>query len=163
METVIRVAVIYVFIIVALRVVGKREFSQLSPLELVTLLIIPELVSEALVRDDASVTNALIGTATLVVLVYLSSVVQHTNKSIDTALNGMPAVIVQHGEYVGKHMNQERISPDEIYGAMHESGLDRLEQVRYAILETDGRISIVPEDQEHPFAGQRDKAERSVP
>jgi uncharacterized membrane protein YcaP (DUF421 family) len=147
METVVRVVILYIFIMAGLRVVGKREFSQLSPLELVTLLIIPEIVSQALTREDSSMTNALVGTATLIVLVYLSSLLQYNNSPIDKAINGLPAVVVRHGEYVGKHMNEERITPEEIFNAMHQSGLDRLEQVRWAILETDGKISIVPEEQ----------------
>jgi uncharacterized membrane protein YcaP (DUF421 family) len=148
METVIRVVLIYIFIIIGLRVVGKREFSQLSPLELVTLLLIPEIVSQALTRQDSSLTNALVGCATLIVLVYVTSLWQYNNKQIDKAINGLPAVLIQHGHYVDRHMNEERIAPEEIFNAMHESGLERLDQVRWAILETDGRISIVPEDQE---------------
>jgi uncharacterized membrane protein YcaP (DUF421 family) len=158
METVIRVFIIYLFLVAGFRVVGKREFSQLSPLELVTLLIIPEMVSQALTREDSSMTNALVAVATLIVLVYLSSLLQHGNKQVDAAINAQPTVLVRQGSYVGKHMNEERITPEEIYSAMHESGLDRLEQVRWAILESDGRISIVPEDQGHPMVG-RTKAE----
>jgi uncharacterized membrane protein YcaP (DUF421 family) len=153
METVIRVVIIYLFIVVGLRVVGKREFSQLSPLELVTLLIIPELVSQALTREDYSLTNALVGSATLIVLVYLSSLLQFNSKLVDRAINGLPAVLVRHGEYVGKHMIEERISPGELFAAMHQSGLERLEQVRWAILETDGKISIVPEEQQGHMSG----------
>ena len=146
METVIRVVVIYLFIVVGLRVVGKREFSQLSPLELVTLMIIPELVSQALTRQDSSLTNALVGAATVLVLVYLSSLVQHNSKRFRRVVNGMPTVLVRRGQYIARNMDEERISPDEIFDAMHESGLERLEQVRWAILEAGGRISIVPEE-----------------
>lgn len=147
METVVQVVLIYIFIVIGLRVVGKREFSQLSPLELVTLLIIPEMVSQALVREDHSLTNALVGAATLIVLVYLSSLLQHKFQAVEKAVSGEPAVLVRNGKYVGKHMNEERISPEEIFAAMHQAGLERLEQVRWAILESDGKISIVPEEQ----------------
>ncbi|MCC6453904.1 MAG: DUF421 domain-containing protein [Caldilineaceae bacterium] len=158
MGTVIRVIVIYIFIVVALRVVGKREFSQLSSLELVTLLIIPEMVSQALTQNDYSMTNALVGTATLIVLVYISSLLQHNNKQIDAAINGKPTVVVRHGQYMDRQMNEERISPEEIYNAIHQSGLERIDQVRWAILESDGKISIVPEEQENLVA-RRHKAE----
>src|SRR5699024_5532559 len=117
------------------------------------LLIIPEMVSQALTREDSSMTNALVAVATLIVLVYLSSLLQHGNKQVDAAINAEPTVLVRHGSYVRKRMNEERITPEEIYSAMHESGLDRLEQVRWAILESDGRISIVPEDQGHLMVG----------
>ena len=146
MDTVIRVVIIYLFIVVALRVVGKREFSQLSPLELVTLLIIPELVSQALTHEDNSLLNALVGSATLIVLVYLSSLLQFYFKPIERAINGQPSVLVRRGKYVEKAMIQERIPPEEIFNAMRNSGIDRLSQVRWAILEPDGKISIVAEE-----------------
>jgi uncharacterized membrane protein YcaP (DUF421 family) len=162
METVVRVVIIYIFIVIGLRIVGKREFSQLSPLELVTLLIIPELVSQALTRDDYSLTNAMVGTATLIVLVYLTSLLQFNVRSVERAISGLPAVLVRKGIFVEKHMNEERIAPEEIFSAMHQAGLERLEQVRWAILESDGKISIVPEEQARSGANQRTEGEEVV-
>jgi uncharacterized membrane protein YcaP (DUF421 family) len=147
METVIRVVIIYIFIVVGLRVVGKREFGQLSPLELVTLLIIPELVSQALTHEDYSLTNALVGTSTLLVLVYLSSLIQYNVKPIGRVIEGVPTVLVRQGKFIKEHLDEERIAPDEIFNAMRQSGLEKLEQVRWAILETDGKVSIVPEEE----------------
>lgn len=146
METVIRVVIIYIFIVIGLRVVGKREFGQLPPLELVTLLIIPELVSQALVREDYSLTNAMIAVTMLIGCVYLSSLLQYSSKTVDRAVNSSPTVVVAHGELVGRHMNEERVTPEEIFAAMRQSGLDHLEQVKWALLESDGKISVVPED-----------------
>ena len=156
METVARVIIIYIFIVVGLRVVGKREFGQLSPLELVTLLIIPELVSQALTRDDYSLTNALIGASTLMVLVYVSSLLQYNLPRLEKAVGGTPAVLVRHGKFVERHLHEERVAPEEIFTAMHESGLERLAQVRWAILESDGKISVVPEeDSQKPGRGEQ--------
>lgn len=146
METVIRVAIIYVFILVGLRLLGKREFSQLSTMELVTLLLIPEIVSQSLIREDFSLTNALVGVATLFVLVFLNSLLTHKSKSFEEVVESSPAVLVQHGQLVEENLNKERVAPDEIFSEMHKVGLEKLEQVRWAILETDGNISIVPED-----------------
>lgn len=146
METVIRVTVFYLVILISLRILGKREFGQLSPLELITLLLIPELVSQALVREDFSMTNGLIGIITLFVLVYFTSLLSHMSEKVEQVISGKPAVLVQHGKFIDEHMNQERVSPEEVFDAMHHSGLYKLEQVQWAILETDGKISIVPED-----------------
>lgn len=148
METVSRVVIIYIFIVAALRVVGKREFSQLSPLELVTLLIIPELVSQALTHEDYSLLNALIGSATLIVLVYFSSLLQFHSKPLERAINSQPSILVRHGKYIAKNMNEERIPPEELYTSMHEAGVDDLKQVRWAILEPDGKIAIIKEEKE---------------
>jgi uncharacterized membrane protein YcaP (DUF421 family) len=151
METVIRVLFVYVFLLVGLRIMGKREFSQLSPLELVTLLLIPELVSQGILREDFSLTNGLIAVATLFSLVFLSSLLQYHSTKISYLISGNACVLVEHGRFVPAHLNKERISPEEIYSEMRRSGLERLEQVKWAILETEGKISIIPFDrEEHP-------------
>ena len=144
METVIRVFVIYVLIVLGLRVAGKREFSQLSPLELVMLLMIPELVAQALVREDFSMTNAIIALATLFVLVFVNSALMYRFRSYEKAVTGSPAVLVANGKLIEEAMNKERISAGEIFTELHRSGLDKLDDVKWAILESDGKISIVP-------------------
>ena len=146
METVLRVAVIYLFILIGIRLIGKREFSQLSPLELVSLLMVPEIVSQALQREDYSVTNGFVGVATLFVLVWLTSLLMQWSKRIDRLVEASPAVLAHHGQLIEANLNKERVTPDEIFAEMRKSGLERLEQVRWAVLETDGKISIVPEE-----------------
>jgi uncharacterized membrane protein YcaP (DUF421 family) len=146
METVFRVAIIYLFLMFALRIMGKREFGQLSPLELVTLLLIPELVSQALLREDFSITNAIIAMTTLFTMVFLTSLVMQRSKKAERAIAGEPTVLVYHGKLVPEHLHKERVTESELFSEMHKSGLDRLEQVRWAILESDGKIAIIPED-----------------
>ena len=145
METVIRVAIIYIFVLAGLRLMGKREFSQMGPMELVTLLLIPEIVSQGLIREDFSITNALIGVSTLFILVFVNSTLTHLSKRAETVIEGPPTVLAHRGELVEDAMDKERVSPDELFSEMHKAGLDRLEQVRWAILEGDGKIAIVPE------------------
>lgn len=146
METVIRVVIIYVAILAGLRVLGKREFGQLSPLELITLLLIPDLVSQGVVRSDYSMTNGLISIATLFSLVFLTSLLSHRFKKVETLIDGEPTLLVAKGKLLERNLNRERIAPEEIYSAMHQAGVEKLSHVRWAVLETDGRIAIVPED-----------------
>lgn len=162
METIWRVVLVYLFLVFGLRVLGKREFGQLSALELVTLLIVPEIVSQALVRGDYSLTNALVGVSTLFSLVYFSSLLQHVSPSAQKLFSSSPTILVHDGHYIDKHMNQERVGPEEIFDAMHQSGLDRLEQVKWAILESDGKIAIVPKQAAQNGASSRTKAEAAV-
>jgi len=145
METVIRVVVIYAVILAGLRLIGKREFGQLSPLELITLLLVPELVSQAALRSDYSLTTGIVAITTLFSLVFLTSLASHRLKRVEKMVAGEPTVLVVRGKLLVENLNRERISTDEIYNAMHKSGLERLTQVRWAILETDGRIAIVPD------------------
>lgn len=149
METVFRVTIIYFFLMIALRIMGKREFGQMSPLELVALLLIPEIVSQALLREDFSMTNAIIAVTTLLTMVFLTSLVIQVSKRAEKAIAGAPTVLVYHGQLVADHMHKERVTEGEIFGEMHKSGLDRLEQVRWAVLEGDGKIAIIPETPEN--------------
>ena len=162
METVIRVVIVYAAIVAGLRVLGKREFGQLSPLELVTLLLIPEIVSPVLNRDDASLTNGLLGVMTVLALVFITSMLMHLSPRFEKIVAGEPTVLVAHGQLVEKHLNKERVTPDEIFSEMHMSGLDDLKQVRWAVLESDGRISIVPEDGERYSPGHKHDVEVST-
>ncbi len=146
METVFRVAIIYLTILFGLRIVGKREFSQLSPIDLITLLLIPEIVSQSLTGQDYSIINAIIGVTTLLSLVFINSVLMHKSKRIETLVEGTPSILVQHGKYVIDNMNHERVTPEEIYAEMHQAGLYELSQIKWAVLECDGRLSFVPEE-----------------
>ena len=162
MDTVIRVAIIYFVIMIGLRLMGKREFGQLSPLELVSLLLVPEIVSQALANDDFSLTNGIIGIATLFTLVFLSSVLMHRFRSLETIVSGEPSVLVAHGRMIEDMMNKEQVSIEEIFTEMHKAGLDRIEQVKWAILEGDGKISIVPEAGETHVASASSRGEGFV-
>ena len=147
METVLRVVAVYLFLLIALRLIGKRDIGQLAPFDLVILLLIPELLAQGLVREDFSLTNAFVGASTLLSLVFLTSVLVHQSRTASRLIEGEPAVLVRHGFLVPDAMNRERVAPDELLAEMHKAGLERMEQVKWAILETDGRIAFVPWEQ----------------
>lgn len=144
MEIVARIAFIYFFLMIALRLMGKRELNKLSAFELVMLMLIPEVFNQAAVKEDHSMTAAVIATATLLTLVLLTSVASHMSKRVHEVVSGTPTVLVRAGQYVEQNMNRERIAPDELLAEMHRAGYERLEQIRWAILEDDGKISLVP-------------------
>ncbi len=144
MEAVLRVVVIYLVIVIGLRLLGKREFGQLSPLELVTLLLIPEIVSNAIQGQHFSITHAIVGVSTLFVLVFLTSLLGARSPRFQKILDGEPRVLVHDGKLIPKSLMAERVTPDEVMSEMRKAGFDELAQVRWAILETDGKISIVP-------------------
>ncbi len=143
MDTVFRVALIYLFVLVGLRILGKREFGQLSPLELVSLLMIPEIVSQALIGEDYSLTTGLTGLCTLLVLVFFTSLLVHRFKRMEQLITGEPTLLVHDGAFLTEAMNRMRVTPGEVFTEMHKSGLQRLSEVKWAILEPDGSIAIV--------------------
>jgi uncharacterized membrane protein YcaP (DUF421 family) len=148
METVFRVAFVYVFVWACFRILGKRELTQMSPFELVTLLFIPQLFSRALTRQDYSMTNAVIGASTLFLLVFLTSAASYRSNRFARVMEAKPTVLVRRGHLVEENLNRERIPARDIFSAMHKVGLQRLEQVEWAILEGDGKISLIPSGHE---------------
>jgi len=143
-EAIWRVVFVYVFLMVAFRLMGKREVGLMSPLELVTLMMIPEIFSAALNRNSPSLMLATISVATLFLVVFLSGLLKFNVPKADRFLEGGPTILVQDGEFVAANMQRERVTPDEILAEMHLAGLERLAQVRWAILETEGKIAIIP-------------------
>jgi uncharacterized membrane protein YcaP (DUF421 family) len=144
METVIRVAIVYVFVWACFRIVGKRELTQLSPFELVTLIFIPQLFSRALTRQDYSMTNGAIGASTLFVLLFLTSAARYRSTRVRSIVEGTPRVLVHDGAVVQQHLDRERVALDDILSAMRKVGMQRFADVQWAILESDGKISVVP-------------------
>lgn len=157
METVLRIAFAYVFVLFVLRIMGKREFGELSPVELVMLLLIPELVSQGIVREDFSMTNAVIAIATLAALVFTASVVTYRFPRISAIVDGRPSLLVREGEPVSHTMDRERIPIEELASQMRKAGVERLDEVKWAVVEAGGQISIIrygPQDV-RPDSGRR--------
>lgn len=144
METVLRVLFVYVLVWSCFRILGKRELTQMSPFELVTLLLIPQFFSRALTRQDYSMTNGVIGATTLFSLVFLTSALSYRWKFVSRIVQARPTILVSRGVLVQEHLNRERIAPEDIFSAMHKVGLEQLRQVEWAILEGDGKIALIP-------------------
>ncbi len=161
MDTAVRVSLIYLFVLVGLRILGKREFGQLSPLELVSLLMIPEIVSQALTGEDYSLTTGLIGLCTLLVLVFLTSLLVQRFERMEHLITSEPTLLVHDGAFLVDAMNRMRVTPGEVFSEMHKAGLELLSEVKWAILEPDGSIAIVAHDPgAHPHP--RDERKKSV-
>jgi uncharacterized membrane protein YcaP (DUF421 family) len=129
-----------------LRILGKREFGELAPLELITLILVPDLVSQGVVRSDYSLTNSIIAVTTLFTLVFVISQRSHRFRRLEKWVGGEPTLLVARGRLLVRNLNRERISSQELYGQMHKAGCEQLSHVRWAVLEDDGRISIILEN-----------------
>ena len=147
METVAHIAIIYFFVLVGMRLIGKREFGQLSPHEFVVLLMIPEIVSTTLNQNDRSLTNALLGVSTILCLVFLTSLFSYRFPRIERLVSDSEAVLVHKGAVFEEVLNRERVTPDEIMEEARKAGVDSVEGIKWAVLEPDGKIAIVPIEQ----------------
>lgn len=146
METVIRVAITYLFVIVGLRLVGKRTFGELSPPDLVILLLIPEFLSQGVLMEDFSLTNGMVAVSALLLLGFVTEVISYRFPRAGSVVGGNPVTVVSHGFLRTDHMDRERLAPDEVLDAMQRVGLERMEQVKWAVLYPDGTVAVVPWD-----------------
>ena len=146
MHTALRVIIIYVVILAGMRILGKREFGQLGPMEFVSLILIPDLVAPGAIGDDFSITNAIIAVTTLFAMVFLTSVVVHKSKRAELLVEGTPVVLVHSGKLIVETMNKERVTSEELFAELHSAGLQELKEVKWAILDSDGKIAIIPEE-----------------
>ncbi len=145
MDSVLRAAMIYIALMIILRVAGKRSLAQITTFDFVLLLIIGEATQQALLGQDFSVTNALIVIITLVGLDIALSLIKRHSKTIDKVLDDVPLVIVEDGVALKDRMAKARVDEEDVLSAArHLQGLERLDQIRYAVLERSGGISIVP-------------------
>jgi uncharacterized membrane protein YcaP (DUF421 family) len=145
MDSVIRAAVIYAVLLVLFRLAGKRTLAEVTTFDFVLLLIISEATQQAMVDSDNSMTNSLLLVATLVGLNILMSELKQRFGFVERVLDGMPLLIVEHGNPLHHRMAKERVDVDDVLDAAREShGLERLDQIKYAVLERNGKISIIP-------------------
>ncbi|HEX5420220.1 MAG TPA: YetF domain-containing protein [Gammaproteobacteria bacterium] len=148
MDIFLRALCIYVFLLVILRISGKRTLSETTAFDFVLLLIIAETTQQALLGQDYSITNALLLIATLVGFDILLSIVKQRWKTVEEILDGVPLVIVEKGRPLMERMNKARVDVDDVLSAAREKqGLKRMEQIEYAVLERNGTISILPKEQ----------------
>ena len=145
METIVRVLIVYLFVMVGLRIIGKGTFGQLTPADLVVLMMIPEFFQQALSREDFSLTNALVATSMLLLLAMLTETLTYRFPRLASVVNGNPVTVVSQGTLRTVHMDHERLSPEEIQDAMHRAGLERLDQVKWAVLYPDGSVAVIPQ------------------
>lgn len=145
MDSVIRGLVVYVFLLVVFRLAGKRTLSQATPFDLVLLLIISETTQQAMVDGDHSMTNAFLLIVTLVGTSILLSLVKQRSPAIDRLLEGQPLVLVDRGRLLTDRMAKVRVDENELLEAARQlHGLERIDQIHFAVLERSGEISIIP-------------------
>jgi uncharacterized membrane protein YcaP (DUF421 family) len=145
MDSVLRAATMYIALMVIMRLAGKRSLAQITTFDFVLLLIIGEATQQALLGQDFSFTNAIIVVVTLVTLDIGLSLIKRHSKMLDKVLDDVPLVIVEDGVPLKDRMNKARVDEQDVLSAArHLQGLERLDQIRYAVLERSGGISIIP-------------------
>lgn len=144
MDAVIRGALVYLFLLVLFRISGQRALAQITAFDLILLLIISEAAQQALIGEDNSMTHGALVILTLTGLNIALSLLKQYSKRAERILEDMPLVLVEHGRVLRERMNKVRIDEDDILEAARElQGLERFDQIKYAILERSGDITII--------------------
>jgi uncharacterized membrane protein YcaP (DUF421 family) len=145
METVLRAAAIYVVLLLIMRIAGRRTLSEMTTFDFVLLLIIGEATQNALIGDDFSVTNAALAIITLIGLDIGSSLLKRRFPHFGKVVDGVPTILVENGKPLPDRLYRSRLSEDDVLEAARQlQGIERMDQIKYAVLEVSGGISVIP-------------------
>ncbi|WP_034912685.1 MULTISPECIES: YetF domain-containing protein [Erwinia] len=147
METVMRAASMYLLLMIVLKIAGRRTLLEMTSFDLILLLIISEATQQALLGNDFSITGASLTIITLIVVDILFGMLKSRFPRLDMLIDGTALILVENGRVLPERARRAGISEDDILNSARSSGLERLDQIKYAILEKNGKISIIPEQQ----------------
>jgi uncharacterized membrane protein YcaP (DUF421 family) len=142
-EKIVRPVIIYLFLVISLRLAGKRELAQLNPFDLVVLLTLSNTVQNAIIGDDTSITGGVIGAISLLVTNYIVVRLIYQNQSIEKVAEGEPDPLIDNGQINQARLDQELITIPELEAAAQKQGIMSLGEVDRAVLEPSGAIIFV--------------------
>jgi uncharacterized membrane protein YcaP (DUF421 family) len=146
-DSVIRAAAVYLGLLVLFRLAGNRSIGQITAFDFVLLLIISEAIQQAMITSDYSMTNAFLIVVTLIGLDIMMSLWKQRSARFEKILDGVPVLLIENGKMRSDVMKRERVDENDILVAAREMhGLERIDQIKHAIVESSGGISIVPKE-----------------
>jgi len=141
-EKMLRPAIIYLFLVLALRIFGKRELAQLNPFDLVVLLTLSNTVQNAIIGEDTSVTGGLIGAFTLLAVNYLVVRFLFKHRRLDQLFEGTPTVLIENGKLISRSLSKELLTESELLTVAHRQGFTSLAEIEHCVLEPGGTFFI---------------------
>jgi uncharacterized membrane protein YcaP (DUF421 family) len=143
MDIVVRAAIAFLFVYLLTRVVGRRELSSLEPFDLIMLVMIGDLVQQGVTQNDFSVTGAILVGGTIALLTVGVSYLSFRFPRLRPALDGEPVIVVEDGRPIERNLKRNRITLDELAAAARQNQIGSIDEVRWAVLETNGQISFI--------------------
>lgn len=157
MQIVIRAAVLYLFIWLVARGMGRKELSEMSAFELILFVVFGDLIQQGVTGDDRSVTGAALAVTTFALLTILFSYAAFRWKRAQDVLQGVPVIIVRDGRILDEVLAIERLRPDDVKDEARQQGIDDIRDVDLGVLEADGKFSFLRDSGERPpRGGQRE-------
>jgi uncharacterized membrane protein YcaP (DUF421 family) len=144
MDLVIRATVVFFFIFLVTRIAGRRELSELEPFDVILLVVLGDLVQQAITQSDESVTGTLIVISTITLLSVAVSWLSFRSARLRTITAGQPIVLVEDGDVIEPNLRRERLARADVEEAARQQQVSSLSDIRWAILERDGSISVIP-------------------
>jgi uncharacterized membrane protein YcaP (DUF421 family) len=156
-DVALRTAIVYLFLIVAIRVSGKREVGQMSVLELIVVLIISDAVQNSMVGDNTSIWGGLVAVVVLLGLDFILRELSRRSRRLRVAVEGEPRLLVRSGRVLDRAIREEGLDIDDLKSAVRAHGVARIEDVDQAVLETDGTISVIgrQNDEDEPGSAKK--------
>jgi uncharacterized membrane protein YcaP (DUF421 family) len=145
-ELVVRALVVYAFLLVLLRITGKRQVGQLAPFDLVLLLVLSNAVQNSMNAGDNSLTGGLVSAATLVGLNFLVGYFTHRSKKLEALIEGRPEVLIHNGRVFERAMARLQLTQHELMAAIRQNGCACVDEVHLAVIENNGSISVIARD-----------------
>jgi len=146
MDLVLRTVFAFVLILVITRAVGRRELSSMEPFDLILLVVIGDLVQQGVTQSDYSLTGATTVLVTMAVLVVATAWLSFRFARLRPLLEGEPTLLISDGELLTRNLRRERVTVDEIRAEARQQSIASFREIRYAVLETNGKISFITKD-----------------
>ena len=144
MDLVLRAVIVFFAIFLVTRVIGRRELSTMEPFDLILLIVTGDLMQQAVTQSDLSLTGGLTVLATMALLTVALSYISFKVPKLRPVLDGEPLVLVQDGEIIQRNLRRERITVGELLAEARQQQVASVDEIRFAVLETNGRISVIP-------------------
>jgi len=138
--------VVYLFIVIAIRLFGKKELAQLSVVDMVFILLISNAVQNAMVGPDATLSGGIVAASTLFVVNYIFKYLQYRFPKFNKVVEGEAIMLIYNGKVLDSHLKKAKLTLDELLEAVREHGVTSIEEVNLAILEVDGNISVLSDE-----------------
>ncbi|MBD8641854.1 MULTISPECIES: DUF421 domain-containing protein [unclassified Sphingomonas] len=158
MDIVLRASVTFAALYLLLRLLGKREIGQLTPFELVVIVVMGDLVQQGVTHNDFSLTGSILAIATFAFWALVMSWATYLSPRLETLLDGRPQVVIRDGELITANLRRDRITRGEVEAEMRLAGIAHMKDVAWAILETQGKISFIRKDDGEVQRGNEDRA-----
>ena len=156
MDIIVRATVMFFIMFILLRLLGKREMSQVTPFELVLLIVMGDLIQQGVTHNDFSLTGATLAIGTIAFWAVALSWITYLSPRAERLLEGVPRVLIQHGELIEENMRRDRITRAEVEIEMRLAGIARMTDVEWGILEPNGKISFIGRKEDDPAKQEDD-------